>query len=249
MWAWTRPIRPGAIRTRQGNLAGIDVDLLSLLGREMGVRFEAVNLAPHLLAPELAARRVDLAAAGLVSTTERAKSMALSSPYLMLEQAVVVRSADPASGPAALSGRSVGVQIGSVAAAEARGAGGTVRAYDDLAIALAALARGEVQAVLGERPAAVDYVQTAPGAGPEGGGHGGRRAARGAWRGQGQCRSAPARQCGARRVVTARRSGRAGAALAAVSRGRAPGFVLAPAPSPGGAKQSSRPHLRFTSRH
>ena len=110
----------------------------------------------------LAARRVDLAAAGLVSTTERAKSMVLSSPYLMLEQAVVVRSADPASGPAALAGRSVGVQIGSVAAAEARGAGGTVRAYDDLAIALAALARGEVQAVLGERPAAVDYIRRHP---------------------------------------------------------------------------------------
>ena len=146
----------------QGTLAGIDVDLLSALGREMGVRFEAVNLAPHLLAPELAAKRVDLIAAGLISTTERASAMALSRPYVTLEQSIVLRGFDAFTGTAALSGRSVGVQIGGPAVDDARKAGGKVKIYDDLAIALAALARGEVQAVLGERPFAADFVRRHP---------------------------------------------------------------------------------------
>lgn len=149
----------------QGTLAGIDVDLLAALGREMGVRIVPVNLAPHLLAAELDRRRVDMIAAGLVSTPERSAGMALSRPYLTLEQVVVVRASDAATRTAGLSGRTVGVQIGSLAAAEARKAGAVVKLYDDLAIALGALARGEVQAVLGDHAMAAAFLRQRPGLG------------------------------------------------------------------------------------
>lgn len=145
-----------------GTQDGIDAEVLAALGRQMGVRFEVVSVAPHLLAQELAAHRVDLAAGGLVSTTERAQAMSLSRPYLSLQQVVVLHGVDSYSGPGVLAGRTTGAQIGTRSVAEAGKAGAAVKLYDDLAIALAALSRGEVKAVVGERPAAAALLRENP---------------------------------------------------------------------------------------
>jgi L-cystine transport system substrate-binding protein len=154
--------RPWCYRDAAGELVGLDVDLITALAGKMGVRVEYVNTAPHLLLAGLAAKRYDLAAAGLVTTPERQSEAALSEPYFTLSQAVVVRATDPLTAPVALAGKPVGVQIGSPAVAEALRLGVTVRLYDDLVIALGALTRGEVLAVIGDDLAAADYLAAHP---------------------------------------------------------------------------------------
>ena len=154
--------RPWCSLDATGELVGLDVDLLTALAAQMGVRVEYVNIAPHLLLPGLATRRFDLAAAGLVATPERQSEAALSEPYFSLSQAAIVRATDTLTGPAELAGKVVGVQIGSPAVAEARRLGATARLYDDLAIALGALARGEVAAVIGDDLGAADYLAARP---------------------------------------------------------------------------------------
>ena len=154
--------RPWCYRDAAGGLVGLDVDLLTALAAQMGVRVEYVNIAPHLLLPGLAAKKYGLAASGLVATPERHSEAALSEPYFTLSQAVIVRASDTLTGPVALAGKVVGVQIGSPAVAEARRLGATPRLYDDLAIALGALARGEVPAIIGDDLGAADYLAARP---------------------------------------------------------------------------------------
>jgi ABC-type amino acid transport substrate-binding protein len=154
--------RPWCYRSAAGELVGLDVDLLTALAARMGVRMEYVNVAPHLLLPGLAARRYDLAAGGLVATPGRQGEAALSEPYFSLSQAVIVRATDALTSPTALAGKVVGTQIGSPAVAEARRLGATPRLYDDLAIALGALARGEIPAVVGDEIGAADYLASRP---------------------------------------------------------------------------------------
>jgi polar amino acid transport system substrate-binding protein len=154
--------RPWCYRSTGGELVGLDVELLTALAAQMGVRMEYVNIAPHLLLPGLAAKKYDLAAAGLAATPERQNEAALSEPYFTLSQAVIVKVTDAITSTAELAGKAVGVQIGSAAVAEARRLGATVRLYDDLTIALGALARGEVRAVIGDDLGAADYLAAHP---------------------------------------------------------------------------------------
>ncbi len=154
--------RPWCFRNAAGELVGLDVDLVTALAARMGVRVEYVNTAPHLLLPGLASQKYDVVAAGLVATAERQGEASLSDPYFSLGQIVVVRATDTLTGPVALAGKVAGVQIGSPAVAEARRLGATPRLYDDLSIALGALARGEVSAVIGDDLGAADYLAAYP---------------------------------------------------------------------------------------
>ncbi len=154
--------RPWSFRDAAGQLAGLDVDLVTALAAGMGVRVEYVDAAPHLLLPGLAGRKFDLVAAGLVATTERQAQVSLSEPYFHLGQVVVARTSDALSSTASLAGVVTGVQIGSPSVEEARRLGATPRLYDDLSIALGALARGEVPAVVGDDLLVADYLAANP---------------------------------------------------------------------------------------
>ncbi len=155
--------RPWCYATETGALAGIEVDLLTALAAEMQVRLELVNTAPHLLTSGLSAGKFDLAASpGVPGTVEG--GFLMSSPYITVPQTLIAGSAGAAPASlTALKGMTVGAQIGSVAASEIRKSGATPRLYDDLAIALAALERGEVSVVAGDRPRAADYLRSHPG--------------------------------------------------------------------------------------
>lgn len=155
--------RPWCYATETGALAGIEVDLLTALAAEMQVRLELVNTAPHLLGSGLAAGRFDLAAvSGAVGGQDPA--IILSRPFITVAQTLITGPTGVAPATlSALKGMTVGVQIGSVAASHVRAAGATPRLYDDLAIALAALERGEVSVVAGDRSRAADYLRSHPG--------------------------------------------------------------------------------------
>lgn len=73
-----------------------------------------------------------------------------------------MRASDALSSTANLAGVVTGVQIGSPSVEEARRLGVTPRLYDDLSIALGALARGEVPAVVGDDLLVADYLVANP---------------------------------------------------------------------------------------
>jgi ABC-type amino acid transport substrate-binding protein len=82
---------PWVFSNAEGRLVGIDVDLAHLLGADLGVGLDFVNVEPAEVARYLDDGRVDIAIGGLAVTPERALSMRFTEPYMDVTLAFVVR--------------------------------------------------------------------------------------------------------------------------------------------------------------
>jgi ABC-type amino acid transport substrate-binding protein len=83
---------PYVLIGRDSKLVGFDVEMAQILGRDIGVKVEFVELPDFsVLRPLLADGRVDLAMGGVVVTPERAGEMLFSQPYLDETLAFVVK--------------------------------------------------------------------------------------------------------------------------------------------------------------
>jgi Na+/H+-dicarboxylate symporter len=83
---------PYVFVSRDGKLVGIDVEMAQILGRDLGVKVEFVELEDWAALPGLlTSGRVDLAMAGFPETPERASAMLFSEPYLDETLAFVVK--------------------------------------------------------------------------------------------------------------------------------------------------------------
>jgi Na+/H+-dicarboxylate symporter/ABC-type amino acid transport substrate-binding protein len=83
---------PYVLLNRDRKLVGFDVEMAQLLGRDLGVKVEFVELEDLAALPRLlASGRVDLAMAGIAVTPERASEMLFSEPYLDETLAFVVK--------------------------------------------------------------------------------------------------------------------------------------------------------------
>lgn len=100
-----------------GEIQGIEVDLATLIGRELDRRVEIRELKFPELIPALQADEIDVVMSGMSITAERSLKVTFTNPYLEIGQMAIVnreRASEFAS-PAALakSGVRVAVQIGS----------------------------------------------------------------------------------------------------------------------------------------
>jgi ABC-type amino acid transport substrate-binding protein len=87
---YVRDILPFAFVNEESRLVGFDVEMAHLLARELDVRLELVRVSRARLAAQLNGGTCDLAMTGLAITTERAREMAFSIPYLDTTLAFVV---------------------------------------------------------------------------------------------------------------------------------------------------------------
>lgn len=79
-----------------GTLAGLDIELIGLIGRRLGKRIEIVDLHFEALIPALQSKKIDLALANFNVTEERKKLIRYSTPYLSNDIGALVRVSDPA---------------------------------------------------------------------------------------------------------------------------------------------------------
>lgn len=154
-------LQPFGYVTREGQVAGFDVDLGHELARRWLGDAEAVQFRQvrsdtaidHLLAGD-----VDIAIAALTHTQEREAGADFSQPYFVDGQALLVRAADAAppygggaiNGPASLAGRPVAVVAWSGAEESLWGAVAftpTIQTYSRFDEAVEALSFGGVDAV------------------------------------------------------------------------------------------------------
>jgi Na+/H+-dicarboxylate symporter/ABC-type amino acid transport substrate-binding protein len=83
---------PFVLANREGKLVGLDVEMAQVLGRDLGVKVEFVELKDMAaLSPLLSSGRIDLAMSGIAVTPERAGEMLFSDPYLDETLAFVVK--------------------------------------------------------------------------------------------------------------------------------------------------------------
>lgn len=151
-----------------GNPAGYDIDLAHAIASRLGVQAEFIPSGLDSIYDDLAARRADIAISALPYAPELGWRARFSQFYFDAGQMLVVRSDSSITSEADLTAHVVGVALGSDADTLARrrlieGASFVLRPdYDTPADALAALQRGEVDAVIVDHPAALIAMAHAP---------------------------------------------------------------------------------------
>ena len=88
--AFPRDAVPFAFRNKAGQVVGLDMDLLRILARKLGVGLEIVRLDKEAGASALKDGRIDLLVGGLTITTDRAIRWEMSDPYLIEHMGFIV---------------------------------------------------------------------------------------------------------------------------------------------------------------
>ncbi|MEI6856445.1 amino acid ABC transporter substrate-binding protein [Psychrilyobacter sp.] len=104
---------PMGFRGKNGEIIGFDIDLAKEAARKMGVevRFKPGDWDGIIF--ELRSKKIDMVWNGMTITENRKKQIAFSKPYFSGEQIVVTKSGSDIQKISDLSGKTVGVQLGS----------------------------------------------------------------------------------------------------------------------------------------
>ena len=137
-----------------GKLVGFDIDLTHLIAQELGVKADIQVIDFKGLLAALKSGKIDLLISGFTYTAERAQQVAFSKPYYPNAVTVVVRENAPAIGSKeALTGKRIGVEMGTTGDREARSVpGADVKTYDTLMLAMKDLQNNRLDAVISNLP-------------------------------------------------------------------------------------------------
>jgi polar amino acid transport system substrate-binding protein len=138
------------------NLVGFDIDLANELGRRMGVKikFEVIDFKGIIAA--LKSKRVDTLITAMTKTPGRAKQILFSVPYYDAGIGALTTKGSGIMKPEDLTGKVVGVQLGSSGERFVRDTLGNkvkqLRTYDAILLAVQDLRIGRVVAVVNPIP-------------------------------------------------------------------------------------------------
>ncbi|MBK8229269.1 MAG: basic amino acid ABC transporter substrate-binding protein [Candidatus Eisenbacteria bacterium] len=135
---------------------GFDIDLMRALARHTGAEAEFLIVPFDGIIAGLKTGKYDAIISAMTITPERAEQVLFTTPYSSAGQSIAVR-ADEAevTDLAGLSGRKIGVQLGTTGEMEARKvAGAEVVSFDAIGNAFRDLENGNVAAVIADTPTA-----------------------------------------------------------------------------------------------
>jgi arginine/ornithine transport system substrate-binding protein len=108
---------PWSFKDAQGHLRGWDVDIANALCEKMKAKCEIISQDWDGIIPALLARKYDMIVASMAITDERRKRVDFSNKYKDTISRFVSKKGSPSDvSPAALKGKSIGVQRGSIQA-------------------------------------------------------------------------------------------------------------------------------------
>ena len=95
-----------------GEIAGIDVDIMNEIGKDLGVTIEMQGMEFDALVPSLASGKLDATIAGMSITDERKQRVLFSDPYFTSTQGVILPEGTEIATADDLKGKKIGVQLG-----------------------------------------------------------------------------------------------------------------------------------------
>ncbi|PNV60722.1 ABC transporter substrate-binding protein [Clostridium sp. chh4-2] len=131
-------------------IVGIDVEIAKAIASEMGKEFEISDMAFDSIIPAVQSGKASFGAAGMTVTPERQENVDFSDPYAKATQVIIVQEGSEVTGPADLTGKKIGVQLGTTGdlyATDEFGDDGVDR-YNKGFEAVQALQQGKVDAVI-----------------------------------------------------------------------------------------------------
>ena len=148
----------------EGNeVVGIEVDIMKLICKELGVELEIIQMDFDSVLLGVQSAKYDCGMSGITATDERKENMLFTTPYYKAAQVIVVKEGSDIKGKADLTGKKVSVQSGTTADEGCREAGLEVDSYAANADAKAALTTGKVDAWIVDNLTAIQMVEEGDG--------------------------------------------------------------------------------------
>ena len=153
----------GYIDPKTREIVGYDVDFAAYIAKEMKVKLELKGVTSAARIPQLQAGNVDMIAATLTYTAERAKQVDFSHTYFLTGQKFLVKKGT-AKALADLDGRKIGTAKGTTSEQNAAKAlpKATILSFDDYPQAFLALQQGKVVAVTTDESILAGILSKAP---------------------------------------------------------------------------------------
>ena len=131
----------------EGNeVVGIEVDILKLIAKELGVELEIIQMEFDSVLLGVQSAKYDCGMSGITATDDRKENMLFTTPYYMAAQVIVVKEGSSITGKADLEGKKVSVQTGTTAAEFCSGEGYDLSQFEANQDAKLALTQGKVEA-------------------------------------------------------------------------------------------------------
>ena len=159
----TSPDFPPFESLENGEVVGIEVEIMKLIAKDLGVECEFVQMDFDSVLIGIEAAKYNCAMSGITVTPDREKNMLFTKPYYVAAQAIVVKEDSTIKAKADLEGKTVSVQTGTTAESGCQDEGIEVMAFTANADAKAALTTGKVDAWVVDNLTAVQMVEEGDG--------------------------------------------------------------------------------------
>ena len=139
---------------------GIDVEIAQAIADELGMELKIEDIAFKSIITEVTSGKADMGVAAMTVTEDRKKNVAFSDSYATSAQVIVVKNESEINDPDALTGKKIGVQLGTtgdIYAGDIKEA--TIERYNKGADAILALTQGKIDAVIIDRQPAEVFVE------------------------------------------------------------------------------------------
>ena len=153
----------GYIDEKSRELIGYDVDFCKAIAKKLGVKAEFKPLTGATRIPQLLSGNVDLVAATMTKTEERAKQIDFSYTYFLTGQKFITRKGTVKT-LADLEGKKIGTAKGTTSEQNVKKAlpSATVQAFDEHAPSFLALQQGKVFAITTDESILANILSIAP---------------------------------------------------------------------------------------
>ena len=146
------------------DVVGIDADIARAIGEEMGMEVKIEDMAFDSIIPAVTSGKADFGAAGMTVTEDRKKNVDFTDTYATATQVIIVKEGSDIAGPDDLTGKKIGVQLGTtgdIYADDIEDA--EVERYNKGFEAVQALTQDKIDAVVIDGEPAKEFVAEADG--------------------------------------------------------------------------------------
>ncbi|MEW2394975.1 transporter substrate-binding domain-containing protein [Streptomyces sp. NPDC046862] len=129
---------------------GFDVDVATAMAKALGVKVNVVDTTSANRIPNLQTKKVDAVVCNFTTTSERAKQVAFSDPYIVAGEVLLVKKSSGISGIKDLTGKTVAVTKGSTNgdAVKSGNPQAKIQEYDTSSAAVLAVKQGQADAMV-----------------------------------------------------------------------------------------------------
>ncbi|WP_334104806.1 basic amino acid ABC transporter substrate-binding protein [Muricomes intestini] len=146
------------------DVVGIDADIAAAVADELGMKLKIEDMAFDSIIAAVSSGKADIGAAGMTVTEERLKNVDFTDTYATATQVIIVTEDSEIAGPDDLTGKKIGVQLGTtgdIYADDIEDA--SVERYNKGFEAVQALQQGKIDAVIIDGEPAKEFVKEADG--------------------------------------------------------------------------------------